>query len=97
MIRLSAQAQEVIERIRLKREAPDGVGLKLIKGTRGELALMLAAVRPGDLTVPSAEKPLLVVDVEIASELRGCTLDVRAGRGNDEIPAFVLRSPFADV
>jgi hypothetical protein len=97
LIQLSARAQEVIERIRVKRKAPAGVGLKLVKGTRGELALMLAAVRPGDLAVPSGDSPLLVVDVETASEYRGCTLDVPPERCHDEVPTFVLRSPFSDA
>jgi hypothetical protein len=96
MIQLSAQAQEVLRQIRIKREAPPSVGLKLVRGTRGELALMLAAVRPGDLAVPSEEEPLLVVDSEIASEYRGCTLDVQTGKGSDEEPTFVMLGPFAE-
>ena len=97
MIQLSAHAEEVIRQIRAERDVPANVGLKLIKGLRGELALMLAAVRPGDLTVPDTQNPLLVVDGEIASEYRGCTLDVKHGRRRDRTPTFVLRSPFADA
>jgi hypothetical protein len=97
MIHLSTEAAEAIRRIQVQRDAPKGVGVKLIKGTRGELALLLAAPRPGDLVVPSEEDPLLVVDGEIASEYRGCTLDLQAKSGGDGAPAFVLRDPLHDA
>ena len=64
MIQLSADAQEVLRQIRVKREAPPSVGLKLIRGTRGELALMLAAVRPGDFTVPNAEATFETIEFD---------------------------------
>jgi hypothetical protein len=97
MIRLSGKAREVIQEIRARREAPPGTGLKLIKGTRGELALALAAVRPGDIAVTDGENPLLVVDGQTASELRGCILDVRAEEEDRAVPTFRLLSPLVDL
>jgi hypothetical protein len=96
-IQLSAEAHKLIREIRAKREAPAGVGLKLIKGTRGELALMWASVRPGDIVVRDGESPLLLVDGETASEHRGCILDVRSYGGNEGMPIFKLLSPLADL
>jgi hypothetical protein len=98
MIRLSPRAEEAIRRIRVARELPKQVGLKLVKGTRGQLGLTAAAVRPGDLRVGEPEYPLLVVDVELAAEYRGCTLDLKTPHPDDATgPRFVLRDPLADV
>jgi hypothetical protein len=70
--------------------------MKLTKSPGGQLALVLAPARPGDAVAPSPESPVLIVDGEIASELRGCLLDVKLPRSGAERPHFVLRSPLVD-
>jgi hypothetical protein len=86
---MTKRAGGVIRELLALRQAPKGVGLKLLRQESDELGMVLSTAEGGDVTLPDAEEPLLIVDRSLVHMVHESILDATIdAEGN---PQFCLR------
>lgn len=91
MITVTARAASALQQVLVSQGAPPDHGIKLVPGPGGGIAMSIGLPADEDQVVRSDEKPVVIVDRQLADSLHGSILDVEPDEGGEpQIVRFTL-------